>query len=152
MNRESADIDEQEPVGVLAATAISQPAYQIMLDASPGLGSRKIRPLDLLQVTIYGLECLSTGRLIGLLIEKHTFDFDHCLQESLFPRSDGTLKGSDRRCILRLSTCSCGQRHCEERRILELQSKLQPLTLEMLATGIALEYVIFDIWFFDIWY
>ncbi|KAL2622127.1 hypothetical protein R1flu_002332 [Riccia fluitans] len=38
-----------EPVGVLAATAISQPAYQTMLDASAGLGSRKIRPLDLLK-------------------------------------------------------------------------------------------------------
>ncbi|KAL3691937.1 hypothetical protein R1sor_005588 [Riccia sorocarpa] len=98
-----------EPVGVLAATAISQPAYQKMLEACPGLGSRKIGPLDL-------------------------------LQESLFPRGDGKLKASDRRCILRLNSCSCDEEYCEQRRVLELQAGLQPVTLEMLATGVAVEF------------
>ncbi|XP_024396746.1 DNA-directed RNA polymerase V subunit 1 [Physcomitrium patens] len=42
-----------EPVGVLAATAISQPAYELMLDAPCLNGPFKPRPLELVQETLY---------------------------------------------------------------------------------------------------
>jgi DNA-directed RNA polymerase beta' subunit len=41
-----------EPVGVLAATAISQPAYEVMLDAPNLNGPFNPRPLELLQVSM----------------------------------------------------------------------------------------------------
>ncbi|CAK9203160.1 unnamed protein product [Sphagnum troendelagicum] len=44
-----------EPVGVLAATALSQPAYESMLDA-PHHSGWKIRPLELVQETLYPRE------------------------------------------------------------------------------------------------
>ncbi|BBN13029.1 protein MpNRPE1b [Marchantia polymorpha subsp. ruderalis] len=42
-----------DAVGILAATAISQPAYQVMLEATQCLASRKIRPLELLQESLF---------------------------------------------------------------------------------------------------
>uniref|UniRef100_A0A7I4B1E4 DNA-directed RNA polymerase subunit n=1 Tax=Physcomitrium patens TaxID=3218 RepID=A0A7I4B1E4_PHYPA len=45
-----------EPVGVLAAAAISQPAYELMLDAPSLNGPFKPRPLNLIQETLYPRE------------------------------------------------------------------------------------------------
>ncbi|BFI30785.1 protein MpNRPE1a [Marchantia polymorpha subsp. ruderalis] len=99
-----------EAVGILAATAIAQPAYQVMLEANHNIGSKKIRPLEL-------------------------------LQETMFPRSTSSLKDSDRRSILRLSECDCGKLYCDERRILQIQSELQPITLQTMAISTAIEYI-----------
>ncbi|KAG0566496.1 hypothetical protein KC19_7G068200 [Ceratodon purpureus] len=45
-----------EPVGILAATAISHPAYELMLDAPNLNGSFQPRPLKLIQETLYPRE------------------------------------------------------------------------------------------------
>jgi hypothetical protein len=42
-----------EPVGILAATALAQPAYELMLDAPVINGPFKPRPLELVQVIIF---------------------------------------------------------------------------------------------------
>ncbi|KAL2633755.1 hypothetical protein R1flu_005234 [Riccia fluitans] len=102
-----------EAVGILAATAIAQPAYQVMLEATHNVGSRKIRPLEL-------------------------------LQETMFPRSTSDLKDADRRSILRLRPCDCDKLFCNERRILEIQSALLPLTVQAFARSTAIEYIPHD--------
>ncbi|CAM6103095.1 unnamed protein product [Calypogeia fissa] len=100
-----------EGVGILAATAIAQPAYQVMLDASPNVGSKKIRPLAFLQDTI-------------------------------FPRSRGKLKASDRRTILRLKPCLCNVNClCKEKGALSIQDELQPVSVEMIARSMSIQYV-----------
>ena len=39
-----------EPVGILAATAITEPAYQMKLDSPHNVGAKAIGPLDLIKV------------------------------------------------------------------------------------------------------
>jgi DNA-directed RNA polymerase-5 subunit 1 len=51
-NERNESVMPGEAVGILAATAISQPAYGVMLEANHNVGSKKMRPLELLQVNI----------------------------------------------------------------------------------------------------
>jgi DNA-directed RNA polymerase-5 subunit 1 len=41
-----------EPVGILAATAITEPAYQLKLDSPHQIGAKEISPLQLLRVSV----------------------------------------------------------------------------------------------------
>ncbi|KAG0566264.1 hypothetical protein KC19_7G050700 [Ceratodon purpureus] len=97
-----------EPVGILAATAISHPAYELMLDAPNLNGSFQPRPLKL-------------------------------IQETLYPREKSDFKPYDRCVLIRLVNSQSTDKHCLERRILEVQAHLKRITLMMVAQSSAIE-------------
>ncbi|KAG0558779.1 hypothetical protein KC19_10G053800 [Ceratodon purpureus] len=75
-----------EPVGVLAATAISQPAYEVMLDAPSLSGPFNPRPLDLVQETLYPrakTDLKQSDRCVIIRLGQCLCTKPHCLEKSV---------------------------------------------------------------------
>ncbi|KAL8228775.1 hypothetical protein R6Q57_013675 [Mikania cordata] len=94
-----------EPVGVLAATAMSNPAYKAVLDSSPSSNNSWNMMKEILQCGV-------------------NFKNVH----------------NDRRIVLYLNDCDCGEKHCRERAAFKVKNLLRKVSLKDVAVEFLIEY------------
>ncbi|XP_051146636.1 DNA-directed RNA polymerase V subunit 1 [Andrographis paniculata] len=94
-----------DPVGVLAATAMSNPAYKAVLDSSPSSNN--------------SWEMMKEILLSGV-------NFKNAV--------------SDRRLILYLNSCNCGQKDCQDNAAVLVQNQLKKITLKDVTHEFLIEY------------
>ncbi|XP_076899712.1 DNA-directed RNA polymerase V subunit 1-like [Bidens hawaiensis] len=94
-----------EPVGVLAATAMSNPAYKAVLDSSPSSNNSWNMMKEILQCGV-------------------NFKNAH----------------NDRRVVLYLNDCDCGEKHCLENAALKVKNHLRKVSLKDVAKEFLIEH------------
>ncbi|GJY57979.1 DNA-directed RNA polymerase V subunit 1 [Tanacetum coccineum] len=94
-----------EPVGVLAATAMSNPAYKAVLDSSPNSNS--------------------------------SWDM---MKEILFCGVNFKNEHNDRRVVLYLNSCDCGEKYCLEKAAYLVKNHLRKVSLKDVALEFLIEY------------
>ncbi|KAH9305390.1 hypothetical protein KI387_009794, partial [Taxus chinensis] len=100
-----------EPVGILAGTAIANPAYKMLSNAA----QNSISPLDILKETLM-----------------RTYS-------PLRPNVHPEIRTSDRRVILHMKNCCSDETHCEEKAAI-IQEHLKKIPLKDFAVYIFIEY------------
>ncbi|XP_057854587.2 DNA-directed RNA polymerase V subunit 1 [Cryptomeria japonica] len=100
-----------EPVGILAGTAIANPAYKML----SGAAQNGISPLDILKETLM-----------------RTYS-------PLRPNVHPEIRASDRRVILHMKNCCSDERHCEQKAAI-IQEHLKKVPLKDFAVCIFIEY------------
>ncbi|KAM0054761.1 putative DNA-directed RNA polymerase [Helianthus debilis subsp. tardiflorus] len=94
-----------EPVGVLAATAMSNPAYKAVLDSSPSSNNSWNMMKEILQCGV---------------------NFKNVL--------------NDRRVVLYLNDCDCGEEYCREKAAYKVKNHLRRVSLKDVAVEFLIEY------------
>lgn len=131
-----------EPVGVLAATAMSNPAYKAVLDSSPSSNSSwEMMKVNILKCFLvlsffsFFVDCYLSLLYLPLI---HLFTF--WSQEILLCGVNFKNEVSDRRIILYLKDCGCGRTYCREKAACIIKNQLRKVSLKDAAVELLIEY------------